>query len=432
MGIKQDFNLYQYKNLQKEQAESPQSMAALAKLVDHLLVVSSCAKIKYKALQQSFVFLMHEWGASLLKAHWDMDEKLLAGRAADAVGVLLKHWRKVASSEAAWQKATSKLDEADTQTLWRLRKKATFEEEKGGARRKLEVKVSEVSMDSKGFARMTKKELTSEEASEEEEEEEEEEGSEQKVERLLLALQKGYPNSPEKGAENMAAASSAAQPERRNKKPLWVDVALAAEEKAIAKGVESTTGHEKPKEENQEPEQEEWWEQDWKKGGKDWDSWWQEKQREWDEWKKEERAQEKEQNRAWPRNEDKQKWTKLKEEEDKAKAKEEEEEDARKERDRDLARHIEETVRSGSCKRAEWTNRNGSSKEAAKKRWATRMAEESGQDSELARLGAIGQSRLRRLINRQQDRLTQKETVEKAEQAAAQAAQAALAAQSAS
>lgn len=248
---------------------------------------------------------------------------------------------------------------------------------------------------------------------------------------LLLALQKGYPNSPEKGAENMAAASSAAQPERRNKKPLWVDVALAAEEKAIAKGVESTTGHEKPKEENQEPEQEEWWEQDWKKGGKDWDSWWQEKQREWDEWKKEERAQEKEQNRAWPRSEDKQKWTELKEEEDKAK---EEEEDARKERDRDLARHIGETVRSGRgpCKRAEWTNRNGSSKEAAKKRWATRMAEESGQDSDLARLGAIGQSRLRRLINRQQDRLTQKETVEKAEQAAAQAAQAALAAQSAS
>lgn len=57
--------------------------------------------------------------------------------------------------------------------------------------------------------------------------------------------------------------------------------------------------------------------------------------------------------------------------------------------------------------RAEWTNRNGSSKEAAKKRWATRMAEESGQDSELARLVAIGQSRLRRLINRQQDRLTE-------------------------
>ena len=210
MGIKQAFNLYQYKNLQKEQAESPQSMAALAKLVDHLLVVSSCAKIKYKALQQSFVFLMHEWGASLLKAHWDIDEKLLAGRAADAVGVLLKHWRKVASSEAAWQKATSKLDEADTQTLWRLRKKTTFEEEKGGARRKLEVKVSEVSMDSKGFPRMTKKELTSEEASEEEEEEEEEEGSEQKVESELPGLDGGPPPCQKKDWREQAMKRPAA------------------------------------------------------------------------------------------------------------------------------------------------------------------------------------------------------------------------------
>ena len=38
MGIKQAFNLHQYKNLQKEQAESPQSIAALAKLVENLLV----------------------------------------------------------------------------------------------------------------------------------------------------------------------------------------------------------------------------------------------------------------------------------------------------------------------------------------------------------------------------------------------------------
>ena len=64
MGIKQAFNLHQYKNLQKEQAESPQSMADLSKLLDTLLGVSSCAKIKYKALQQSFVYLVHEWGAS--------------------------------------------------------------------------------------------------------------------------------------------------------------------------------------------------------------------------------------------------------------------------------------------------------------------------------------------------------------------------------
>ena len=177
MGIKQAFNLHQYKNLQKEQAESPQSIAALAKLVDNLLAVSSCAKIKYKALQQSFVYLMHEWGASLLKTHWDMDEKLLAGRAADAVGVLLKHWRKVASSEAAWQKATPKLDEADTQALWRLRKKTTFQQERGAVKRKLELKVSDVSMDSMGFPSMTGKEMAS--SSEEDSEEGQEEGSEE-------------------------------------------------------------------------------------------------------------------------------------------------------------------------------------------------------------------------------------------------------------
>ena len=70
-----------------------------------------------------------------------MHEKLLAGRAADAVGVLLKHWRKVASSEAAWQKATSKLDEADTQALWRLGKKTTFQQEREAVKRKLELKV---------------------------------------------------------------------------------------------------------------------------------------------------------------------------------------------------------------------------------------------------------------------------------------------------
>ena len=172
MGIKQAFNLHQYKNLQKEQAENPQSMADLSKLLDTLLGVSSCGKIKYKALQQSFVYLLHEWGASLLKAHWEVNENLLAGRAADAVGVLLKHWRKVASKEEAWEKATSKLDEADTHALARLRKKTTFQEERGAAKRKLEQKVSEVSMDSMGFPRMTSKEMASEEDSEEEEEEE--------------------------------------------------------------------------------------------------------------------------------------------------------------------------------------------------------------------------------------------------------------------
>ena len=245
---------------------------------------------------------------------------------------------------------------------------------------------------------------------------------------LLQALQKGFLKGPEKGARKMGEpAASSAEPategSRRNRgKPAWVDVALAAEQKALAKSSQSPE-KQKAKEENLETEQEEWWEKDWKKGGKDWDSWWKEKQREWEEWKEEERAQEKDKERHW--------WTKEGKEEEDSEKKEEEERALTKKlaQEKDLAEHIQQNVLRGP--KAEWHNRNGSAKEAAKKRWATRAAESTGQDADMARLGAIGQSRLRRLINRQEDRLTQKEVVASAERAAAQAAQAAYAAQSA-
>ena len=246
---------------------------------------------------------------------------------------------------------------------------------------------------------------------------------------LLQALQKGFLKGPEKGARKMGEpAASSAEPategSRRNRgKPAWVDVALAAEQKALAKSSQSPEKQLKAKEENLETEQEEWWEKDWKKGGKDWDSWWKEKQREWEEWKEEERVQEKDKERLW--------WTKEGKEEEDSEKKEEEERALTKKlaQEKDLAEHIQQNVLRGP--KAEWHNRNGSAKEAAKKRWATRVAESTGQDADMARLGAIGQSRLRRLINRQEDRLTQKEVVASAERAAAQAAQAAYAAQSA-
>ena len=123
MGIKEAFNMYQYKNLQAQQSESPQSIAQLARLLVALLGVSSSAKIKYKALKQSFVVLLQTWGVQLLKAHWEMDDSMLAGRAADSVGVLLKHWRRCSSSEVAWGKLVGKLDESEAAALERLRKK---------------------------------------------------------------------------------------------------------------------------------------------------------------------------------------------------------------------------------------------------------------------------------------------------------------------
>ena len=67
MGIKEAFNMYQYKNLQAQQSESPQSIAQLARLLEALLGVSSSAKIKYKALKQFFVVLLQTWGRSFSK-----------------------------------------------------------------------------------------------------------------------------------------------------------------------------------------------------------------------------------------------------------------------------------------------------------------------------------------------------------------------------
>ena len=155
MGIKQAFNLHSYKNLQGQQAESPQSIAQLAPLLDALLGVSSSAKIKYKAIKQSCTYLIQEWGVSLLSNHWkDLDAGLLAGRCADSVGVLLKHWRRVSNSASSWEKVVSKLDEADAAALERLRKKTTFERATT-AMKVLKKNDSEVTVDSLGFPKMT-------------------------------------------------------------------------------------------------------------------------------------------------------------------------------------------------------------------------------------------------------------------------------------
>ena len=143
MGIKEAFNMYQYKNLQAQQSESPQSIAQLARLLEALLGVSSSAKIKYKALKQSFVVLLQTWGVQLLKAHWEMDDSMLAGRAADSVGVLLKHWRRCSSSEVAWGKLVGKLDESEAAALERLRKKTTWDGKQEPKKRQLKLHNSE-------------------------------------------------------------------------------------------------------------------------------------------------------------------------------------------------------------------------------------------------------------------------------------------------
>ena len=108
MGIKEASNLYQYKDLQAQQAESPNSIQKLTKLLGALLTVTSTAKVKYKYLRQTPTLLTQTWGSELLAAHWEAETSLPPGRAADAAGVLLKHWRRCAPSDVAWGKLISK------------------------------------------------------------------------------------------------------------------------------------------------------------------------------------------------------------------------------------------------------------------------------------------------------------------------------------
>ena len=143
-------------------------------LLDALLGVSSSAKIKYKALKQSCTYLIQEWGVGLLQVHWkDPEAGLLAGRCADSVGILLKHWRGISNKDLNLQKVVSKLDEADATALERLRKKTTLDHPSMAAMKVLKKNDSDVTVDSLGLPKMTAMsqdgETDEEEATEDEE-----------------------------------------------------------------------------------------------------------------------------------------------------------------------------------------------------------------------------------------------------------------------
>ena len=156
MGIKEAFNMYEYKRLQVQQAESSSSIAKMHRLLGSLLSVSPCGKIKFRNLKQALQSLCLQWGDDLLAQHWPATSgaSQLSGRAADAVGVLLNHWRRVSSNETAWARFTSRLDEAQEKTTQELRKKG--KQEPAPKRRALAAKVSDTSWSAwiqKGFPR---------------------------------------------------------------------------------------------------------------------------------------------------------------------------------------------------------------------------------------------------------------------------------------
>lgn len=165
MGIQAAFQLYQYQNLQVQQAENPRALCKLAPLLKALLQASPCGKVKYRPLKQSLQVQLQVFGPELLSYHWRNENKShLAGIAADAVGVVLNHWRRVGASTASWAKFLSKLDESQASEMESLKQlmvakedKKLAKEERQVAKRQLKAHASEasgVSLTSAGFPRM--------------------------------------------------------------------------------------------------------------------------------------------------------------------------------------------------------------------------------------------------------------------------------------
>ena len=68
MGAKEAFNLYNYANMEPQQAESAKSLRKLHKLLEACVATSPEAKIKYKHLKGALQTLQQRFGQELLSA----------------------------------------------------------------------------------------------------------------------------------------------------------------------------------------------------------------------------------------------------------------------------------------------------------------------------------------------------------------------------
>ena len=156
MGAAASFDLLEYKNLQAEQAEHPKAVFKLHKLLEALLNVSPSGQIKYGQLRQSLVVASKKFGVELLAPHWQVDHSLLPGRASDAIGVLLKHWRRVTKTQEKWEKLGKKLEESHANQLQELYKMMKPDGPEKKHKRELTATVSDVTLDSHGLPTMLK------------------------------------------------------------------------------------------------------------------------------------------------------------------------------------------------------------------------------------------------------------------------------------
>ena len=156
MGVAASFDLLQYKNLQAQQAEDAKALFKLHRLLEALLKASPSGQIKYGQLRQSLQVACRKFGMELLAPHWEVDHAHLPGRASDALGVLLKHWRRVTYSQTSWDKFGRKLEESHFHQLQRLYKMMKPEGQAQKSKRELTTHISDVTVDSTGMPAMLK------------------------------------------------------------------------------------------------------------------------------------------------------------------------------------------------------------------------------------------------------------------------------------
>ena len=158
VGQTESFNLYSYKTLQAQMAESPQSFYKLHGLLDALIGVERSGCIKYKYLKSALSTLQRRFGTDMFNRWEAKCKEDLPGQFADCLLVLLKHWRRSTKSMSAWSKMTKSLDDGQTQVLMKVLKK--MEAKSSPKKRKLQVHVSEVTVDSEGFPALLEEEAT--------------------------------------------------------------------------------------------------------------------------------------------------------------------------------------------------------------------------------------------------------------------------------
>ena len=158
LGQREAFNLYAYKTLQAQMAESPQSFYKLHGLLDALIQVEKSGCIKYKYLKSTLSTLQKRFGADMFHRWEAKCKEDLPGQVADCLLVLLKHWRRSTKSMSAWSKMSKGLDDGQAQVLMKVFKK--MEAKRGPKKRKLQAHVSDVTVDSEGFPALLEEEAT--------------------------------------------------------------------------------------------------------------------------------------------------------------------------------------------------------------------------------------------------------------------------------